>query len=301
MNNRISTSLTSSDFTQRINHQRARIGVLQERLVSGKRINRASDDPAGAEAVLKLRTSQAQVDQFKKNALASNQKLLAADDSLNGYESILDRIRSLVAQGLNDTTTQIGRDAIATELETLRDRILNISNTKYNGEYLFGGTRQNAPPFDPVTRLPSATPSATNYVQIEPGTNAISVGVRAESFLSDSTSDIFTDLNLAVTALRGTGDPAADKVTLKNTNSRLSIYADLAGVAHSKIGSNMNITDLALERLVGDFLSLESSISDIEGADFAQTAIELSQTQTALEATLQVIATGRRSLFDYLA
>lgn len=300
MSFRVSDANSNSTSSQRINSHRSQISVLQERLATGKRINRASDDPNGAEAVINIRTSLKEIDQFRRNASLANQKLVTADDTLGSYQTTLERVKTIISQGLSDTTTQQGRDALALELETLRTRILNTANLQYGGEYLFGGTRQSEPPFDPTTALPSAIPTNARYVQIEPGTNAIPVGVTAETFFSDATSNIFSDLTDAIAALRGTGDPVADKATLQNTFSRLGVYSDLTSVARTRIGANSNTTEFALERLSSDSLSLESRAADIEDADFAATVISLTENQRALEATLQVVANGRRSLFDFL-
>lgn len=300
MNIRVSDNSTAARFTSRVNAQRNRLEILQEQLASGKRINRPSDDPTGAEAVIKLKTSQTEIQQFQRTTLTAQQKLTAADDTLSGYENLLQRVRTLVTQGLSDTATQTAKNALATEIDSLRGRILNVANTNYNGEYLFGGTRQNVPPFDQTTAVPAATPTAAQYIQIEPGTSAVAVGVTADSFLSDTTSDIFTDLTNAVNALRGTGDAAVDRTTLETTMSRMSIYNDLANVAHTVIGANMNATEIAQENLTTGFQSLSDRISAIEEIDFAETALNLTETQRNLEAILQVAGQQKRSLLDFL-
>lgn len=300
MNYRVADIASSIDFSSRINTQKNRLSVLQEQITTGKRINRASDDPGGAEILLGLRTSQTEIEQFQRSTQAANQKLTAADDTLNSYESILDRVRTLVTQGLSDTTTPDARKALATELDTLRTRILNISNTKNNGEYLFGGTRQNAPPFDPTTAAASATPTTAQYIQIEPGANAIQVSTTADKIFSDATSDIFTDINAATAALRGTGNAAADRLTLENTSTRLGVYTNLENTARAIIGANMNAAGIAKDNLDANFLSFDQRANDIEGTDFAATAVAMTDAQRALDATLQVAAKGRRSLFDFL-
>lgn len=269
-------------------------------MTTGKRINRASDDPVGAEVVLSLRTSQTEIRQFQRNAQAASQKLTAADDSLGGYGSLLDRARTLIAQGLTDTTTQEARNAIATELESLRSRILSVANTKSGDDYIFGGTRQNVPPYDPATAAPAGSPTSPQYIQIEPGANPIAVGVTAETVFGDATSTIFADLTSAAAALRGTGNAVADKATLQNTNARLGVYSGLVNNALTIVGANMNSTDIAAETLGNSFSSLDERALALEGADFAETAVGLADAQRALEATLQVAAKGRRSLFDYL-
>lgn len=300
MTYRITDSFSSANTTARINAQRSLLGVLQERISSGKRINRPSDDPSGAEMVLKLRTSQAEIEQFKRSAGSVGQKLTAADDTLSSYETVLDRVKTLMAQGLSDTTTQEAKNALATEIQALRERILSAANTKNGDEYLFGGTRQNAPPFNPANAAPAAAPTNPQYVQIEPGASAIASGVTAETIFSDANSTIFADLDAAISALRGTGNAATDHATLENTMSRLKIYSDAASLAHAKIGASMNIAEIAQERLGSDFLSLDERANDIEGDDFAETALKLAEAQRSLDATLQVAATQRRSLFDFL-
>ena len=297
---RVPTNRFGAEFTTHINSQRSRLGVLQERLASGKRINRFSDDPNGAEAILNLRTSLQEIAQFGRNTEAAFQKLSATDTALNTYENTLDRVKSLISQGLNGTISQTAKDALATELETLRERFLNLANSKYNGEYLFGGTRQTEPPFDPQTAAQSTLPTDLQYVQIEPGANAIAVGITAELVFAEGGTDIFTDLDAAITALRGTGDETVDAANLQNAFNRFEVYSDQSVRIHSFVGANQNTTELVQERLTSDELSFQQRISTIEDADFARTATEYTEAQNALDATLQVAARGQRSLIDFL-
>jgi flagellar hook-associated protein 3 FlgL len=300
MNYRISDTGSSSNTAARINTQRSLIATLQERLATGKRINRPSDNPGGAQAVFNLRTTQAEIEQFKPSAQAVYQKLVAADDTLNSYETVLERVRTLVSQGLSDTSTPQARAALATEIESIRGRVLSMANAQNGGEYIFGGTRQNASPYDPVTAVGSLISTVEQFVQIEPGANAIATGVIAERIFEDEKSDIFTDLTLAVNALRGTGDAAADKLTLQDSMVRLGVYRDQVVLSQAKIGANMNTAEMAVENLTMSSLSLDERALEIEGDDFAETAVSLSETQNTLDAILQVAARGRTSLFDYL-
>lgn len=300
MKYRVADTSTASNLSSRINSQRSRLSVLEERIASGKRINRPSDDPNGAVAVIKLRTSQKEIEQFQRSAKAANQKLTASDDTLTGYENLLERTRTLVSQGLSDTSPQAAKNSLATEIDALRDRILNTANSKYGDEYLFGGTRQNAPPYNPTTGVPAASATLPQYVQVEPGMNAIAIGVTADKVFADATSTIFTDLTNAAAALRGTGNSTTDRTTLETTMNRLKIYTDQVTTAHARVGANMNATEGALGNLANNFVSLDERANDIEGADFAETAMELAETQRVLEATLQIAAQKQRNLFDFL-
>lgn len=298
---RISDASTNSDLSNRINSQRSRLSVLQERIVSGKRINRPSDDPSGAAAVLRFRTQQSEIEGFNRNIQTTNQKLTAADDALQGYEPLLDRARTLVAQGLSDTNTQTAKNALAVEIDGLRERILAIANSKNGDDYIFGGTRQTEPPFDPATAVPATAPTNPQFVQIEPGANAIATGVTADTIFADANSSIFTDLTDAALALRGTGDAVADRAALQNSSVRLKVHSELTNLAHAKIGATAKTIESAQDKLNGDFIALDERAAAVEDTDFAQTALGLSTAQSALEATLQVAARSRRSLFDFLS
>jgi flagellar hook-associated protein 3 FlgL len=300
MNLRVTDNSADSTIS-RINTQRSRLSVLQERITTGKRINRPSDDPAGAEAVINLKTTQSEIEQFVRAAATANQKLTATDNGLNDYENILTRIKSLVSPGLSDTTTPQGRSLLAIDIESLRDRILSLAGSKNGDDYLFGGTRQNAPPFDPVTGIPANTPASSQYMQIEPGANAIAVGVTAETIFADANSTIFADLTAAAAAMRGTGDPAADRAVLINTMVRTDVYTNLSAVAHARVGVNLNLAENTIDRLKNNSLALDERVTSIEAADFAETALEFTNAQRVLEATLQTSAQqNRRSLFDFL-
>lgn len=300
MSYRVPTSHIPNTLAERINSTRHRLSVLQEQISSGKRINRPSDDPIGAELVINLRTSRAEIGHFQKVSVTALQKLTAADNAFNNYQSNLDRVKALISAGLSDLTGQSSRDALANELEALKNGVVSFANTRNGNEYAFGGTRQTEPPFDPVTAAPSAIAASSQYVQIEPGTNAIAVGVTAESFLTEGGTTIFEDLDLAIAALRGTGDPAADQTALQNAMTRMGLYQDQAAEARARIGVNMNSVEKARERLSTVDLSVQESISNIEDIDFAEAALSLAATQTQLEAILSIAGRGQRSLIDYL-
>lgn len=300
MNNRVTDSFSSSKYKDRINSQRSALSSLQEQILTGKKINRASDDPLGAEIVLKLKTSQTEIEQFGKSADTVKQKLTTADDALRSYNTVLDRLKSLLAQGLSDNVPQTARNFLAIEVESLKNSIINTANTKDIDEFIFGGTRQTAPPLDPTTGNPNASPTNLRYQQIEPGANPIATGVLAETVFADSTSNIIADLNATVLALRGTGNPTADRATLENSMRRMSVYSELSATAQAKIGTTMNFIEIAKERLDSAFLANGTRISELEDTDFAEAALKLAGTQRSLEATLQIAANGRRNLFDFL-
>ncbi len=297
---RVTEAATDARLTSQINLQRQRIGQLQEQLSSGKRINRPSDDPVGANVVLQLRTSQSELKQFSNNAATAKDVLIASDNVLDSYQLSLDHASALLTRGISDTTLYQERQAIAIEIDGVIASVQNQANTKWDDRYLFGGSRVTAPPFD-SNGVPATTIANPIELQIEPNAAPIQVGVLSESVFADSTSDIISELKAAAVALRGTGNAAADTTTLRGVADRLKDFADLSNIARTQIGERINQTTNVTDTLQQTSLSLEETIGRYETADFTETAVQFTAANTALEAILQTAAqNNRRSLLDFL-
>lgn len=298
---RVTDSATNATLASGIERNRQRLAEAQEQLSSGKRINRPSDDPAGAGAILRIRTSQEISEQFRRSVATVKDRLSIADGALDSYERWLDRARALLAQGATDTTDSTNRASIANEIDGLRAEILSAANMRSNEQYVFGGTGQTAPPFDPTTYAPAAAATSAQLVQLEPGTPPVAVGVTADKIFADANGTIFQTLTDVSAALRGTGNAAADKAVITAGLDRLGEFNDLASSARINIGVGINTADAAEERLSAVSLAYGATADRIEGTDFVATALALTDSQNALNATLQAAAnTGRRSLIDYL-
>ncbi len=300
MNYRIADSSLASQLNDRITLNRLRMEAAQERISTGKRINRPSDDPFGAETVLHLRTSQANIEQFQQNGVMVRDNLESADTALESYEQLLDRARALLTQGSSDSTTPAGRQSLAVEIDSLRQGMLNIANTSSNGRYLFGGTRQNVPPFD-STGTAAATATSPQLVQIAPGAAPIVAGITADSIFSNNSGAIFASLTTAAAALRGTGNATADQAAVLASIDSLTAFTDLATSGRAQLGASMNAVDDTNVRLQDQSLAAEATASRYESADLAEAAVQLTEADRAYQATLQASAyTGRHSLLDFL-
>jgi flagellar hook-associated protein 3 FlgL len=297
---RITDAISADHFITQVRASQQRIAVAQEQIATGKRINRPSDDPLGAGAVVRLRTTQTALEQYKRNAEVAHDSLLAADNAIEGYEQTLDRVRAVLTQGASSLTGQNAREAIAIEIDSLRAQILTVANQKHGEQFLFGGTRQEVPPYD-SNGAPAAAPSTEQLLQFEPGGTLIATGLVGEDIFSDSSGPIFDLLEDVAAALRGTGNAATDQTTLLTGLDRLTGFADQSSIARTKIGVGIERAQATIEQLGLRSLALQESMERTEGADFVESAIELTESQKAFEALLQTKAvTGRRSLLDLL-
>lgn len=297
---RVTNSSQTSILSDRIALSSQRLAAAQERVSSGKRINRPSDDPFGAEAVLKFRTSQASVEQFQQNAATVRDGLQSADGALESYQQLLDRAQVLLTQGASDSTSATARVSIAQEIDGLRTQMMTIANTKTNDRFVFGGTRQNVAPFDSAGN-PSLAATTTQMVQLEPDAAPVAAGVMADAVFSNSGGTVFATLASAAAALRGTGNPAADKAAVLASMDGLVTFSNQSETGRAQLGASFNGVDGASSRLASQALSFQESANRFESADFAAAALELTQASNALQATLQATAfTSKGSLMNLI-
>ena len=129
------SALTTQGALFRIHRESAK---SLEKLSTGLRINRASDDAAGLGVSENLRTQVRGIGQAKNNTQDFSALLQIAEGALNEQSAIMQRMRELVIQAKNDTYTQTERNYMGDEFLALvneLDRIAEVTN--YNGMRLF--------------------------------------------------------------------------------------------------------------------------------------------------------------------
>lgn len=297
---RVTDSSQTTILSARIAVGRQRLEAAQERISSGKRINRPSDDPFGAGAVLKFRTSQASVEQFQKNADSVREGLQSADGLMESYQLLLDRASSLLTQGASDSTGPTARASLAQEIEGIRAQMISMASKNLNDRFVFGGTRQNVAPYD-FAGIPTVTATTTQMVQVEPDAAPIAAGVMADAIFSNSGGTVFASLASAAAALRGTANPVADKAAVLASLDALVVFSHQSESGRAQLGASFNGVDGASSRLASQALSFEESAIRFESADLAAAAVELTQASTSLQAILQATAyAGKGSLMDLI-
>lgn len=127
----------------------------QERLTTGKRVGKASDDPTAAARAERARTSIGQVDASQRALDASRNSMTLAESALGDANELMQQIReSLMAAG-NASYSDDERKGLANKVEGLRNQLLAIANRQDgSGGYLFGGQGTTGTPFldNPVQR-----------------------------------------------------------------------------------------------------------------------------------------------------
>lgn len=115
-----------------------------EKLSSGKRINKASDDVAGLAISQKMEAQIRGLKQASRNALDGISLIQTAEGALNEVQAMLQRMRELAVQGANGIYDGKDLEAIANEIKELTEQIDKIANeTNFNGIPLFTWKKEN--------------------------------------------------------------------------------------------------------------------------------------------------------------
>ncbi len=262
-----------------------RMQEYQEKITTGKEINRASDDPAGARRVLSLKAEGLQLEQSSKNIISSTQSLEYNASALNGAADYLSRIQELAIQGVNGSTDQAGRNAVAAEVNGILESMVQVSNTSRMGLYIFAGTKTTTRPFEP-TRNSAGDVSAVTYMgnrekikyPVGPGFSSQVNQPGAEAFMDN---DLFSSIislrdNLASGAIQF----AKNELTnIENAHTDISHFI-------SKAGATASALEFSDNRIKDTQVALQSTLGEIEGADLAEIVLKLKEQEGILQASL---------------
>ena len=132
------SSLTAQEASKNTNNT---LSSSLEKLSSGLKINKASDDASGLAIADKLRTQATSINQGVDNGNSAVTLLQIADKSMAEQSTILDTVKAKLIQANTDTTSDDGRTAIAGDIAKLLEQLTNIGEqTNYNGRQLISGS-----------------------------------------------------------------------------------------------------------------------------------------------------------------
>ena len=124
---RISTMQLFRQGIENIHRQQSLVAATQREVASGKRIETAADDPAGATRLLELRQSLALTRQFVKNAELVTGRLSLEETALASTGNLLQRVRELAVQANSGALDSANHRAIAIEINERLGELNNCS------------------------------------------------------------------------------------------------------------------------------------------------------------------------------
>lgn len=241
------SSLTAQEAAQ--NTGKSITGSL-EKLSTGNRINKASDDASGLAIADKLRTQATSIKQGIDNGNSAVALLQIADKSMAEQSNILDTVKAKLIQANTDTTSKDGREAIRKDISKLLEQLDNIaSQTNYNG---------------------------TSLLQASAGSTAASAGLNFQ--IGEKAADTIENTairsnttGLTLTTL--TALTAADSLTRTLAGSSQTVIDDAITTLNGyrgDIGSTQNQVESAVRNLMTQATNVKAAESVIRDVDYAE-------------------------------
>jgi flagellin len=229
-----------------------------ESLSSGKRVNSASDDPAGLAVALDLLTDAAVSDVGSRNISDAVSAANIADGSLQSATEITTRLSELATQASNGTLSDSQRGQLNKEYQSLRTELDRISQTtEFNGQKLLNGSTSIS--VQAGTDSQSTSQLAVNF----PGVSSSSLGL---------SSDISTQ--------------AGAKAAIDEAKAASETIASARGT----IGADVSRLDTALENIASASINLRDAASQILDADIAETSAKLTANKIGQQAAIAIKA-----------
>lgn len=265
-------------------------------LGSGSKINQPSDDPAGAAQLVQINDASSQNDSYQSSVGSISGLFSTADSTLSSVVTALQRAISLGVEGANGTLSDSDRTDVIAELSGIRDQLVTLANTSYQGQPIFAGTAQTQP-----FVLDASAPSGVRYAG-NTGTNQVTIGngyqiqvnLPGSQVFNGPGGDVFQSLSDLITALQsnsGIGNAVTEVSAAYN-------YVDGQRVFY---GNALNQTQAQQTYLNTAKVNLGQQQNAVGGADLAAVASEVENDQIATNATLAAIGKmPQTSLFDYL-
>ncbi|WP_309069503.1 flagellar hook-associated protein FlgL [Microbacterium sp.] len=271
---------------------------LQEQATSQRAFLAPSDNPSAAAQTLGLHAEQARNTQYARNIDDGLAWVSTVDAAIGASTALLQRARALTLQGANDGALDAtAKEAIAVELEGIRDELLGKANTSLLGRSVFAGTSDAGYAFRPDGAGGydfSGTPGSSVERRLSDG---VTVRVDADGAEVFGTGDesVFALIDDVVADLRA-GTNVRSHVD--GIDERLTAMLSAQGA----VGARQAQIERAKEVAVDTSVSLETRRAAVEDVDSVEVFVQLQAQELVYRSALQVTSRVLQpTLMDFLS
>lgn len=298
MTNRISQSMVYRRFLDNLYKVDSRLDKTNERIATGKKVNRPSDDPTFYTLITGLKRNMEENNQYLRNIQNAENFLAQGEGFVSKMRELTDRVAEIGVQGASEQYNAENRRALANEVTEIRDEFISYLNHNSEGKYMFSGTETLTQPFDNAGNyfgnndLVELDVSLTASVSLNIPGDDLAFGAGGQG----STDDVLQVFQDMIDGLNG-DNTANINAALQNVEpvaERISNFI-------SEIGSRRGRLDSFKSHYENLNIVLTKSLEDIESADYAEEITNYTQDTTIRNAALQSAANMQKTnLFNYL-
>ncbi|MEC9487920.1 MAG: flagellar hook-associated protein FlgL [Halanaerobium sp.] len=301
---RITSGVMIDNMMRYLQKNMAKLDKLNQQLASGKQFQVPSENPTGAATTMSIKDAITGSEQYIRNIERSSEWLSNNESALDNAGKILQRARELAVYASNETLASEDKDAIALEIDQLREELMNIANTKVGDRYLFSGMKTDTRPFSESGSLAAGVDfnGDSNSLEREIGPG-IKIGVSVDGY------SIFKDgidtLQALSEQIKNDTPATVGGVTINDTQDAIGFLDTIINInlkQRASIGAKVNRLELAKSRLEDQKFQSEKLLAKNEDIDITKVITDLKMQETVYRASLAVGARIMQpTLVDFLA
>jgi flagellar hook-associated protein 3 FlgL len=270
-----------------------RMQNAQLQVSSGKKLHKTSDDPTAVSDVVRIQAEKSEIAQYQDNLSTAKSRLSFTDTTLQGVETMVERVRTLALISLNDPA-HAGTQT--SEVQGIRDQLLSAANSTFDGQAMFAGSNVDGPAYTRATDGTVTYNGNANEVRLQVGrSTTLQVHVPGSDVFTGAV-DIFATMKDLADALN-----AGDKSGISANVTKLEQFSTVIGNALGKVGGLANVAQSIDTDLTQYGLARTQELSRLEDADLPTALTDFTQAETALRAATAIGARiSNISILDYL-
>ena len=294
---RVTNRMSSETINRELYKNHQLLLEAQIRLATGKKINKASDDPSGMRKVLDYRRVLSSIDQYNSNITHGKSKLQVTETALEEVVDSLYRAKTLAIQyGSNQDPAKA--QAI---VESIYETIMDIANTRFGDSYIFAGYETDATPFEKDADWVATYNGDDGDIKVlvEDGVE-VKVNATGRDVFDVGGTGGGTDVFAALTALRdaiiaGDHDAAMTQASIIDSAiDQVETIATEISIYYGRLNSAENHLSMYKS-------NIEDMLIDTESIDTAQAIMELKLQETAYTVCLETASRLiQPSLIDFI-
>ena len=263
---RISTATRYAQLVADMKINQWNYNKLTAQLGSGKKITTITDDPINAVNVLNANKQMGRIDTYTENVGMATTELSALDDFMELARGYLSKAWDKAVQANNQTYGESSLKALKTEIDEITKTMVDLGNSEYNDNYIFGGANTKLIPFeiqengDIIYRgTPKDNPDYVRKTEVADG---------VFETINTTGDRVFGYYKAAVEAGNGVYTDASGKRVIASEEGGTTVYKYENGQAYT--GDVADLTDGAAEEaegVMGALKKLSNSIQKVLDGD----------------------------------
>lgn len=294
---RVTQNNTLANMLFELNKNRANYSSLSKELATQKRVSSPSDDALAFGSSEEKKSQVKLNEQFQSNLDNGIEQARMVDDSIGRMLEHLYDLKTLSTKGANgDVLTDSDMEALADNVASVRQKLVDLGNSQANGRYIFGGTKTQTAAFTLSGTNVTYNGNQQDLVIQANQSSAVPISINGNSLFDYNGESAFDLLNRIETAMRSQ-DAAAVNAELGNVDKLVEHLGRTGG----NIGNAINKMEYAYEHYEATNINLASQISRLVDTDYAETASRIQSLDVAYSAALAITSRmSQLSLLNYI-